>query len=71
LISSSRPGGLPANLQGVWNELTKPAWRGDYHSNINIQMNYLARRVDQPFGVPCATASISSPLRHRSIARTC
>jgi alpha-L-fucosidase 2 len=24
----------------VWNELTKPAWRGDYHSNINIQMNY-------------------------------
>jgi alpha-L-fucosidase 2 len=40
LISSSRPGGLPANLQGVWNQLTKPAWRGDYHSNINIQMNY-------------------------------
>jgi hypothetical protein len=40
LIGSSRSGGLPANLQGVWNERTAPAWRSDYHSNINIQMNY-------------------------------
>jgi alpha-L-fucosidase 2 len=40
LISSSRPGGLPANLQGLWNESNDPPWRSDYHSNINIQMNY-------------------------------
>ncbi|HEX8295679.1 MAG TPA: glycoside hydrolase family 95 protein [Chthoniobacteraceae bacterium] len=40
MISSSRPGGLPANLQGLWNESNKPPWRSDYHSNINIQMNY-------------------------------
>jgi alpha-L-fucosidase 2 len=40
LISSSRSGDLPANLQGVWNESNDPPWRGDYHSNINVQMNY-------------------------------
>lgn len=40
LISSSRKGGLPANLQGMWNESNNPPWRCDYHSNINIQMNY-------------------------------
>ncbi len=40
LISSSRPGGLPANLQGLWNNSNTPPWRCDYHSNINIQMNY-------------------------------
>lgn len=40
LISSSRPGGLPANLQGLWNESNTPPWGSDYHSNINIQMNY-------------------------------
>ena len=40
LISCSRPGSLPANLQGVWNDSNKPAWAGDYHSNINLEMNY-------------------------------
>jgi alpha-L-fucosidase 2 len=40
LISSSRPGSLPANLQGVWNNSTTPPWSADYHTNINIQMNY-------------------------------
>jgi alpha-L-fucosidase 2 len=40
LISSSRAGGLPANLQGLWNHSNTPPWRSDYHSNINIQMNY-------------------------------
>jgi alpha-L-fucosidase 2 len=40
MISCSRPGSLPANLQGVWNNSNKPPWRGDYHSNINFQMNY-------------------------------
>ncbi|MGA2496572.1 MAG: glycoside hydrolase family 95 protein [Tepidisphaeraceae bacterium] len=40
LISSSRPGGLPANLQGLWNDSNSPPWHSDYHANINIQMNY-------------------------------
>lgn len=40
LISSSREGGLPANLQGLWNNSNTPPWRSDYHSNINVQMNY-------------------------------
>lgn len=42
LISCSRPGGLPANLQGLWNNSDHPAWASDYHNNINIQMNYWA-----------------------------
>jgi alpha-L-fucosidase 2 len=40
MISCSRPGGLPANLQGLWNDSNRPPWHSDYHANINIQMNY-------------------------------
>ena len=40
LISSSRKGSLPANLQGVWNESNTPPWCCDYHINVNLQMNY-------------------------------
>lgn len=40
MISCSRPGGLPANLQGLWNDNNNPPWHSDYHANINIQMNY-------------------------------
>ena len=40
LIASSRPGTMPANLQGIWNPLMDPPWASDYHANINIQMNY-------------------------------
>ncbi|MDD4871332.1 MAG: glycoside hydrolase family 95 protein [Kiritimatiellae bacterium] len=40
LISSSRPGGLPANLQGIWNENYHSPWNCDYHMNVNLQMNY-------------------------------
>jgi alpha-L-fucosidase 2 len=40
LISSSRYGTLPANLQGVWNVYEKPPWQSDYHLNVNLQMNY-------------------------------
>ena len=40
LISSSRPGTLPANLQGIWADGLNPPWSADYHININIQMNY-------------------------------
>ena len=40
LISSSRPGTLPSNLQGIWADGLNPPWNSDYHININIQMNY-------------------------------
>ncbi len=40
LISSSRPGNLPANLQGMWHNNVDGPWRVDYHNNINLQMNY-------------------------------
>lgn len=40
LISSSQPGGQPANLQGMWNNSNKPAWDSKYTININTEMNY-------------------------------
>ena len=40
LISSSRPGSLPANLQGIWNDSFAPPWDSKYTININTQMNY-------------------------------
>jgi alpha-L-fucosidase 2 len=40
LISSSRPGGIPANLQGIWNKEIRPSWRSNYTTNINVEMNY-------------------------------
>lgn len=45
LIASSRPGGLPANLQGLWADGLNPPWSADYHVNINIQMNYWPAEV--------------------------
>ncbi|MDR2463405.1 MAG: glycoside hydrolase family 95 protein [Verrucomicrobiales bacterium] len=40
LISSSRPGTFPANLQGIWAWQMHPPWNADFHTNINLQMNY-------------------------------
>jgi len=40
MISSSRPGSLPANLQGIWNPHFQPPWFSDYTINVNAQMNY-------------------------------
>ncbi len=40
LISSSRPGTLPANLQGIWANKIQTPWNGDYHTDVNVQMNY-------------------------------
>ena len=45
LISSSRPGCLPANLQGIWAQQYKAPWNADYHFNINFQMNYWPAQV--------------------------
>jgi len=40
LISSSRPGSQPANLQGIWNDQVRPPWSSNWTANINVQMNY-------------------------------
>jgi alpha-L-fucosidase 2 len=45
LLGSSQPGGLPANLQGIWNGDCYPPWQSDFHLNINLQMNYWPAEV--------------------------
>lgn len=45
LISSSRPGSQPANLQGIWNDMTRAPWSSNYTLNINAQMNYWPAEV--------------------------
>ncbi len=45
MISSSRDGNLPNNLQGLWNDSNQPGWECDIHNNINIQMNYWPAEV--------------------------
>jgi alpha-L-fucosidase 2 len=45
LISSSRPGSQPANLQGIWNESLNPSWQSKYTVNINTEMNYWPAEV--------------------------
>lgn len=45
LIASSRSGGQPANLQGIWNELMRPPWSSNWTININTQMNYWPAEV--------------------------
>lgn len=49
LIGSSRPGDMPANLQGLWADTVQPPWGADYHANINLQMIYwLAETANLP-----------------------
>jgi len=55
LISSSRPGTQPANLQGIWNDSTKPPWESKYTININTEMNYWPAE-------PTALAECTQPL---------
>ena len=45
LISSSRPGSQPANLQGIWNDKLEPAWDSKWTTNINTEMNYWPAEV--------------------------
>jgi alpha-L-fucosidase 2 len=45
LISSSRPGTLPANLQGIWANKIQTPWNGDYHTDVNLEMNYWPAEV--------------------------
>lgn len=60
LIGSSRPGGLPANLQGIWAEEIQTPWNGDWHLDINVQMNYWPAEV-------CNLSELHEPL-HKLIA---
>lgn len=60
LISSSRPGGLPANLQGLWAEEIQTPWNGDWHLDINVQMNYWPAEV-------CNLSELHEPM-HKLIA---
>lgn len=55
LISSSRPGGLPANLQGIWAEEIQTPWNADWHLNVNVQMNYWPAEV-------CNLSELHQPL---------
>ena len=55
LISSSRPGTQPANLQGIWNQHTAPPWGSKYTVNINTEMNYWPAEV-------CNLAECHQPL---------
>ncbi len=55
LICSSRPGGLPANLQGIWAEEIQTPWNCDWHLDINVQMNYWPAQV-------CNLAELQEPL---------
>ncbi|MGH7968332.1 MAG: glycosyl hydrolase family 95 catalytic domain-containing protein, partial [Limisphaerales bacterium] len=51
LISSSRPGGFPANLQGIWAEEIQTPWTGDWHLDMNVEMNYWPAEVCKHLGL--------------------
>ncbi len=54
-ISSSRAGGLPPNLQGIWAEELVTPWTGDWHLDVNVQMNYWPAEV-------CNLSDLNQPL---------
>lgn len=55
MISSSRPGGLPMNLQGIWNDQINPPWQSDFHLDVNLEMNYWPAEA-------CNLSELSQPL---------
>jgi alpha-L-fucosidase 2 len=65
LISSSRSGGQPANLQGIWNDLLTPPWGSKYTTNINLQMNYWAA---EPLNLSECAAPLWSMLSDLSVS---
>jgi len=64
LISSSQPGGQPANLQGIWNDKIAPPWGSKYTININTEMNYWPSEVT---GLPEMSAPLFDMLRDLSV----
>jgi len=69
LIACSRPGGQPANLQGLWNDSMNPPWGGKYTININAEMNYWPA---EPTGLEECVAPLVAMVRDLSVtgART-
>ncbi len=69
LIACSRPGGQPANLQGIWNDKMSPPWGGKYTININTEMNYWPA---EPTGLSECVAPLVAMVREMAItgART-
>lgn len=69
LICSSRPGSQPANLQGIWNDSTKPPWESKYTININTEMNYWPA---EPVALPECTEPLIAMIRDLAVtgART-
>ncbi len=57
MISSSRPGGIPTNLQGIWNPHMRPPWSSNFTTNINAEMNYWPAEV-------CNLSELHEPLLH-------
>ncbi len=57
MISASRPGGIPTNLQGIWNPHVRPPWSSNYTTNINAEMNYWPAE-------PCNLSELHEPLLH-------
>jgi len=55
MISASRPGGLPTNLQGIWNPYMRPPWSSNFTANINAEMNYWPAEV-------CNLSELHEPL---------
>ena len=55
LVSSSRPDGLPPNLQGIWAEETQTPWNADWHLDVNVEMNYWPAEV-------CNLSDLTQPL---------
>lgn len=77
LVCSSRPGGLPANLQGLWNADMRPPWGSGYTLNINTEMNYWGAHVTDlssraapltDFTIALATAASSHTRRLYGVA---
>jgi alpha-L-fucosidase 2 len=60
LIASSRPGGQPANLQGLWNDSNRPPWGSKWTVNVNTEMNYW---LAEPTGLGELTAPLFAMIR--------
>jgi alpha-L-fucosidase 2 len=64
LISCSRPGGIAANLQGIWNPWLAPPWRANYTTNINLQMNYWPAEMNN---LSELTEPLITQIRHMAV----
>jgi len=68
LISSSRPGGVPPTLQGVWNRDLRPMWSSNYTLNINLQMNYWSAHSTHLSELTAPLLDFVEALAHRGAA---